>query len=216
MSLTFRRAHEKRNSLTSGRRGRREDVPLEIYYELDDLAKQIAGLRNVVGASREAVAAIAGGGAVPTTPGGTGEGAPPIVIENVTTIGLVANAGFLQASRTNPRFLQWESVLLRARMNVEVDGGGVTTSRGIVFLTARGSGAQAVSLVAAASAINITVTNNVPFDFGNFLDPAAFVKSWSPGTEFILGFTRAGGQPNVNVSGELTFREKIVIQQGGR
>ena len=44
MSPTLRTAYEKRSLLGGTRWGRRSDVPLEIYYELDNLHKQVDGL----------------------------------------------------------------------------------------------------------------------------------------------------------------------------
>ena len=213
MTLSFRRAYEKSNPLLSGKRGRRDDVPLEIYYQLDDLEKQVAGLRVLAGADRNTVAFVSGGTGIPTTPDKTQEPPSPVFNFFDSPYDFVPNsASFVQSARTNPRFLAWESVLLRATMTVEVDGGGTTKSRGILFMTVRALGGTASSLI--ASAVNITVTNNQPFEFRNFLDPVAFVKSWSVDTEFILGFTRATGEPNVRVYGTLLFREKQILQRG--
>jgi hypothetical protein len=62
--VTLRRAHEKTGRPSGGRWGRRDDVPIEVYYEFDDMARQLEGLRSRSGLSRETATLLAKASAI--------------------------------------------------------------------------------------------------------------------------------------------------------
>lgn len=73
MTLTIRRAYEKeRSGAGVFRRGRVAGVPVELYHELDNLFRQIEGLRILAGANASAVLQALNAGDL-TRP----EGSPP-------------------------------------------------------------------------------------------------------------------------------------------
>lgn len=202
MSPSFRRAHEKVRPLGGGRRGRREEVPLEIYHELDDLFEQVDGLRQIVGVTRKTVAALSGAPpevVVPPQP--TKPPPDQVIIENAELAFLPNSASFIQQARTRTREIAWDTILLRALMTVEVTGGG--TSQGTIFGTANGN-----SIVAPHS--SFVVTNNQTFEFINFLQVAG--KTFAPLTLFQFGFNRILGEPNTRVAVTLEVRQTVIIQ----
>jgi hypothetical protein len=200
----LRRAYEKANQLYGPRRGRRDDVPLEVYHELDDLYRLVNGLTQVVGTSRESLSALGSGGlnAQPSTPD---EKQAP-VFENIFVPGYVL---FSETPETasDPAYSQsyltpYPTILNRVFLIVTV--AAASQSRGILEATANGN-----SIVAQSGIGNFTVVNNEPIEVTNRLRIDVIGKLWATGTEFIFGFNRAVGESNTNVKAVLDMTQRV-------
>ena len=206
MSPKLRRAYEKRAPLEGGRRGRRSDVPLDVYYELDDLFNQVDGLRQIVGVDRS-VPILVATGATPDEPA-PGTGAPPGGLDK--NVARVVTLDFQGAAGSNSSSLSvimpWPFTISNVSFVIESSSGsGGISARPFLYIAGKEKMTATANKSKGFTHLVAYVMGYLAIDDNSNVKPA----EWAANQTMQAKIT--GASPNSRVKALVSVTERVTI-----